>query len=260
MGVPYRIVVEKQELDDYAAVIDPAKILVLDPSYQRKYDPCIDLDDAESRGSGPARNFVWEHSISEGHARHWVIDDNIKDFYRNNRNTIIRVTDATIFRAMEDFTLRYSNVAFSGPNYEMFAKRRDRLPPFVLNTRVYSCILVRNDLPFRWRCRYNEDTDLSLRALKSGWVTVQFNAFLQKKIATLTMKGGNTDEIYRDGTYRKSKMIVDLHPDVARLAWRFGRCHHHVDYRLFKKNKLRRRADAVVQPGVNNYGMVLKQI
>ncbi len=260
MGVQYRIVVEEQEHEQYAAVIDPSKVLILDPAYQREYNACCDIAEGESKGSGPARNFVWDHAEDTGAAWHWIMDDNIRGFHRLNKNKINMVFERSILTAMEDFSSRYVNVAMAGPKYSMFAKSKHKLPPFVLNTRLFSCNLIRNDVPFRWRGRYNEDTDLSLRMLKAGWCTIQFNAFLQNKTSTLKMRGGNTDEIYRDGTYKKSKMIVDLHPDVARLAWRFGRCHHHVDYRPFKKNKLRRRDDADVPQGVNNYGMVLKHI
>jgi hypothetical protein len=90
----------------------------------------------------------------------------------------------------------------------------------------------------------NEDTDLSLRVLKAGFVTIQFNAFLQGKMATQSQAGGYTKEFYsKEGTLRKSKMLVDEHPDVAEIAWRFGRWHHYVDYGPFKNNKLIRRAD-----------------
>jgi hypothetical protein len=134
-------------------------------------------------------------------------------------------------------------------------------PPFILNTRIYSCNLIRNDAPFRWRGRYNEDTDLSLRMLKAGWCTVQFNAFLQWKKWTQQLKGGNTAEFYaREGTLAKSQMQVAMHPDVSRLVWKFGRWHHHVDYRRFRKNTLRRRPDAVIPSGVNNYGLTLTRV
>ncbi len=79
----------------------------------------------------------------------------------------------------KDFVLRYENIAMAGPNYFMFAPRKRKHPPFSLNTRIYSCNLIRNDLPFRWRARYNEDTDLSLRMLKAGWCTVLFYVFLK---------------------------------------------------------------------------------
>ena len=51
--------------------------------------------------------------------------------------------------------------------------------------------------------------------------------------------------------------MVRLHPDVAKLTWRFNRWHHHVDYRPFKRNKLVRRPDVEIPQGVNNYGMKL---
>ena len=133
------------------------------------------------------------------------------------------------------------------------------MKPLVLNTRIYSCNLIRNDITYRWRGRYNEDTDLSLRILKDGMCTVQFNAFLQFKVTTQTVSGGNSKEFYDgEGTMPKSKMLADMHPDVARVAWRFGRWHHHVNYTPFKRNKLKRRADLKVQEGIDNFGMELK--
>lgn len=258
--MPYRVIVEADELSAYAAVIDPAKLLVLDPAYQRDFDPCMELTPEQSRGSGPARNFAWDHAISEGHARHWIVDDNIRTFYRLNVNTKIPVGDGTIFRCMEDFALRYKNVALAGPNYAFFAKRKQKLNPIIINTRLYSCILIRNDLPLRWRCRYNEDVDLSLRVLKAGYCSIQFNAFLQAKARTMTMGGGNTDAFYAaEGTLPKAKMIVELHPDVARLVWKFQRYHHQVDYRPFRRNKLIRRPDVSIPQGVDDYGMRIEQ-
>ena len=103
---------------------------------------------------------------------------------------------ARIFYAAEDFVLRYSNIGMSGFQYEMFAPRKSRHNPFILNTRIYSCILLINSIRHRWRGKYNEDTDISLRILKDGMCTVLFVAFLADKKATLRMKGGNTDELY----------------------------------------------------------------
>lgn len=263
MGVPYHIVVEAQEADHYRAAVNPrlATVLVLDEAYKRSYETCDDLGLSKSTGPGPARNFVWEHSISQGHAWHWVMDDNIVRFYRLNRNAKIQVLTGAFFRVMEDFVLRYENVAMAGPAYEHFAPRKEAKPPFTLNTRIYSCNLIHNDLPFRWRGRYNEDTILSLDMLKAGYCTVQFNAFLQNKVATQRIKGGNTDEFYAiEGTLAKSRMQVMVHPDVSKLVWKFNRWHHHVDYRRFKANQLKRRPDVVIPEGVNEYGMRLVRV
>ena len=261
MGVPYFIVVERQEFEQYAAVIEPAKILVLDPRYQAEYDTFDDLGDTKSKGPGAARNFAWEHSIASGAPWHWVMDDNIRGFFRFNRNMKIPVSDGTIFRCMEDFVLRYDNVGMAGPNYFMFCSRKIQQPPFVANTRIYSCNLIRNDLPLRWRGRYNEDTDLSLRMLKAGWCTIQFQAFLQYKMPTQTVKGGNDADFYsREGTLPKSEMLVRMHPDVSRLAWRFGRDHHYVDYSRFKSLRPRLKHGVAVPEGTDNYGMSLQRV
>jgi hypothetical protein len=248
MKVPFRIVIEPQEYEQYAAVIDPSIILTL---------PFSNL----GLGSIPARNWVWEHSVSEGAARHWIIDDNIRYFSRLNDNQKIRVDSAGMLRAMEDFVDRYKNIALAGSQYRMFAPRKEQIPPFQLNTRVYSCILIKNDIPYRWRGRYNEDTDLSLRALKDGWCTVLFNAFLIRKETTMTMKGGNTDELYADdGRYQMALSLQKQHPDVVKIARKWGRWQHQVDYRPFKSNRLILRDGVEIPQTPNEYGMKLIHI
>ena len=249
MNVPYRIVIEPQEYDNYAAVIDSSKILVL---------PFGNL----GQGSIPARNFVWEHSINAGFERHWILDDNIEQFNRLNRNLQVKVLTGQIFKAAEDFIDRYENVALAGFQYDYFAKAKTILPAFYMNTRIYSCILIKNDLPYRWRGRYNEDTDLSIRALKDGWCTVLFYAFIQQKAQTMTMKGGNTDNVYIDGDNRLkfAQSLVEQHPDVARVTQKFGRFHHHVNYKPFAKNKHIKKQGVEIPNRTNEYGMVLKNV
>lgn len=259
MNTPYNIVIEEHEYSDYSAVIDKKKIIVLDKKYQDEYETLDDLGDSKSKGAGAARNFAWEHSMSNGYSWHWIMDDNIDGFFRLNKNLKVPVGDGTVFRCMEDFCGRYTNVVMGGPNYFMFASRKSKMKPLVLNTRVYSCNLIRNDIPYRWRGRHNEDTDLSLQILKGGFCTILFNAFLQFKSTTQTVKGGNTTDFYeKDGRLLSTKMLVNNHPDVARIAWRFGRWHHHVNYKPFQRNKLIRREDYDIQKGVNNFGMELK--
>jgi hypothetical protein len=253
MSVPYRIVVEPQERDAYAAVIDPRKILVL---------PFSNL----GQGSIPARNWVWEHSIAEGHARHWIVDDNIGRFFRFHRNRKVPIWTDSCFRAMEDFADRYVNVSMAGPNYKMFVPRKEAdIPPFAINTRIYSCILLDNSVSHRWRGRYNEDTDLSIRLLKDGYCTILFNAFLADKETTMRMKGGNTDELYKqdatfDGRLEMARSLQRQHPDVVKITRKWGRWQHHVDYRPFKANKLIRKPGVVISEGVNEYGMKLVKV
>ncbi len=251
--VPYSIVIEPQEYEKYAEYIDKTKILTL---------PFSNL----GFGSITARNWIWRHAINSGAKRHWILDDNIEAFNRLNRNNKPEVQNGAIFKAAEDFVDRYENVAIAGFNYYSLARAMEKLPPFYLNTRVYSCILIDNSIPFRWRGKYNEDTDLSLRVLKAGYCTVLFNAFLAGKVATMTMKGGNTDELYAgDGRKTMAEALVKMHPDVTKVVWRFNRWQHQVNYEPFRANALKKKPEFVIPEDctditkiqVNNYGMVL---
>lgn len=267
MKVPHYIIIEPQDEADY----EQAKINFGLTDYVT-----LLVAPFSNHGDGPgrARNWAWDHSISIGADAHWVLDDNISDFYRLHRNERIRVESGVFFKVMEDFFDRYENLYIAGPQYRFFIAPNQKYPPYVANTRIYSCLLIRNDCKHRWRGRYNEDTDICLRVLKDGDCTVQFNAFLQGKVATQTIKGGNTAEFYHKefvedeqelegkrynekGTINKSQMLADMHPDVARVVWRYGRWHHYVDYTPFKKNKLKLKDGVVLPEGVNNYGMKL---
>lgn len=245
MNVPYRIVVEPQEYDDYATVIAPEKILVT---------PFSNL----GCGSIPVRNFVWEHSIASNEKWHWILDDNISGFYRLFHNLKIPCLAGSIFRAAEEFVDRYENIALSGFDYFMFARRKYKEPPFLLNRRIYSCILIRNDIPYRWRGLYNEDTDLSLRVLKDGWCTIMFHAFLAYKMTTLTMKGGNESLYKGDGRWKMAQSLVEQHPDVATITRKWGRWQHQVDYSPFKRNQLKMKSGLAIPDEPNEFGMVLE--
>jgi hypothetical protein len=264
MDVPYFIVVEPQQYDTYASVIDPKKILTLPYT----------TDPKNPTGPGRARNWCRDHSISKGYKRHWVMDDNIHGFYRLHMNHRYKVADGAIFRAAEDFVDRYENVWIAGFQYRFFCAQKSKYPPFVANTRIYSCLLIDNTMQFLWRERYNEDTILSLDVLESGNCTIQFNSFLQGKVGTQTMKGGNS-EIFYDiegsadlkntkvknynpaGTIQKSLNLKEIYPNVVEIVHKFGRVHHQVDYSKYKVNELVLKKRRKINEAANNYGMEL---
>ena len=255
LGVSYKFFVEETEEDLYKEHVGEDKVVSM---------PFNNL----GQGSIPARNFIWEWAKEREYARHWVVDDNITDFSRTHMNRRLIVRGGGFFNAMEDFADRYENIALAGPHSRGFVADRDpRKAAFIFNSRVYSCILIDTNLDYRWRGRYNEDTDLSLRMLKDGLCTVLFAAFTMQKFTTHKgtgkdnggMKGGNTDNVYNDEDYRLSfaKSLQEQHPDVVDIIWRWGRWHHHVDYTPFKKNKPVLRAGVTKTKEMNNYGMEL---
>lgn len=242
LGLPYFAVIQPQELGQYSSVVKSGEILLLPEG----------LD-----GLVPARNWIKDHAMSTKAKRHWQIDDNIGGFYRLNNNLKVPVTDGAIFRAMEDYSDRYLNVAISGPNYFMFASRKDVIPPIVPNTRVYSCSLVDSFIPYYWRGVYNDDTDICLRLLKDGFCTILFNAFLCLKATTMTVKGGNTPIYQEDGRLKMAQSLRDQHPDVVTITEKWGRSQHHVNYKPFRKNRLLLRPETEIPEKDDNFGMGL---
>lgn len=246
MNVPYHIVVEPQEYDNYAAVIAKKKILVT---------PFSNL----GQGAVPVRNFIWDHAQRSGVRRHWQLDDNIRWFARIMKNQKVRVSDGTCFRIVEDLADRYENVAQAGLQYEMFVPAGQKVLPVVVNTRIYSCVLNPNFLDYRYRGRYNDDTDLSLRILKDGWCTLLIQAFVCKKVTTMTMKGGMADMYKGNGRLAMAQSLVKQHPDVTTVKWKWGRPQHEVNYKPFKKNKLKLGRGVKIREGTNEYGLVRRE-
>lgn len=246
MGAKFRVVIEPQEEELYLTILPKEYILVLPFSKPTDHSMLVTV-----------RNWIKEHSILEGHKRHWQLDDNIKAFYRLNNNKRNKVLSPVIFRCVEDFVDRYENVAMAGMNYMNYAIPDGR-PPYFLNSRVYSMSLVNNELPYKWRGIFNDDTDICLRMLKDGYCTINFNAFSGDKDATMITKGGNTP-IYTTGDLRSEFVdsLVSQHPDIVKKVWRYERWHHEVNYKAFEKNKLIKKDGIFIENGINNYGMKL---
>jgi hypothetical protein len=246
-GVPFRLVVEPQERDAYAEKFGEDRVLVLPWN---------------NPGSViPARNWIKEHATAEGHKRHWQLDDNISYIMRYWNGQRIRCAAGAALAATEDFVDRYENIAIAGLEYVMFAIKVTK--PFTLNTRIYSCSLVLNSLPHRWRGRYNEDTDICLQVLADGYCTVLVNAFLVQKIGTMVVKGGNTATIYGgDGRLKMARSLERLWPGVVSVDRRFKRPQHVVrdSWRRFD-TPLKRRDDIDFEAiGPSEYGLELKQV
>lgn len=243
--VPFRLVVEPSQADAYAAVVaDPDCLLVLP------------RDDMRLLGS---RNWIMDHAIETGAERHWQIDDNIQHFRRTFRGQRPRCRAGAALRVCEDFSDRYERVALSGPAYSFFVTR-DTRAPFAVNVHVYSCTLVNNAIPHRWRLLYNDDTDLCLQVLSDGWFTIQLNAFTQYKLPTMTVPGGNTADLYQDdGRLRMARALERKWPGVVRVDRRFQRPQHIVQWSKFKQPLVRRAdVDFDALAPVDEYGLELK--
>jgi hypothetical protein len=101
-------------------------------------------------------------------------------------------------------------------------------------------MLIKNNLPFRWRLKYNEDVDLCLQVLHNGGSTASCVYYMANKVSTaVKMKGGNQTELYKGNAPKKNllkaKMLEAVWPQYTKTVIRFNRHHHMIDWKQFKK-------------------------
>ena len=250
--IDFRLVVEPQEVEAYFEWKD--YLLVLPEN---------------NRGLVFARNWIRDHSVAQGAERHWQFDDDIQGMQRFQAARRVKCPVGTAMAAAEDFVDRYENVGLASFNSTFFntvlsngtySKRSmTHFPPFYLNARCYTDFLMLNSLPNRWRYRYNEDTDMTLQVLASGWCTVLFNSFLISTPATLTQPGGQMQHMYGgDGRLKMARELERVWPGVVKTGRRFNRPQHQVKghWQLFDTPlKLKSGVELPTEP--NEYGLQL---
>ena len=158
-NVDFKIVIEKQEFNEYLKIVDKSQILVVPH---------------QNKGLTVTRNWIWDYAEDMGYEKFWTFDDNIGRVYRWNRNTRFQCKDGMYLKVIEDFADRYKNLPIIGMNYMGFCKSSDPIPVYYPNTRVYSNMLLTtkarlsNGEKLRNKLFYNDDTDLCLRVMNTN--------------------------------------------------------------------------------------------
>lgn len=225
-GVNYLIAVEPQESELYIKKLGAEKVLIL---------PFSNL----GLGSYPARNYCWEHAKQNGFDYYWCFDDNITRFLKwinGKRQKWIELIIA--LKYVENHVVKNS-IDIGGFEEQTFVVKPPK-NPFKENCHVYSAMLIKTLLHFRWRLKYNEDVDLCLQVLHAGGTTTSCVYYVMDKVSTADkMKGGNQTELYKGNDPKmkllKAKMLEAQWPQYAKTVIRFNRIHHFVDWRQFKK-------------------------
>jgi hypothetical protein len=227
-GIDYLIAVEPQEYDQYCNKLGKHRVLML---------PFSNL----GLGSYPARNYCWEHSKEKGYKYHWLFDDNILHWRKWVNGNRVKWTDLQKCLTYVENYASKTSIDILGYEEYNFSVRPPK-SPFKHNVHVYSAMLIKNSLPYRWRLKYNEDVDLCLQVLHNGGTTASCVYYLANKVSTADkQKGGNQDELYKGNSKEKkilkAKMLEAVWPQYARTVIRFNRPHHYVDWKVFKKPK-----------------------
>ncbi|MEE9490554.1 MAG: hypothetical protein V3V91_08975 [Thermoplasmata archaeon] len=224
-GIPYRIVVQPDQVEAYEEWADRGILLTLPE---------------DDKGLVYARNWIKDFATKEGHERHWQFDDDVIWLGKLHRGYRIQCHAGVAVAACEDFVDRYENVALASMNAQMFlicnGTSSINIPPFYLNARCYTVFLISNSIPNRWRYRYNEDTDMTLQVLADGWCTILFNTFFMHTPGTLMnatgaggKSGGGQSGVYAgDGRLKMARELERVWPGVVKTTRRFQRPQHTV--------------------------------
>ena len=225
-NVDFLIAVEPQEYEYYCNSIGVKYVLKL---------PFSNL----GLGSYPARNYCWEHAKILGYNKYWCFDDNIRGFAKwiNGKRTPYK-NGIDAIKYVENYSDLKGN-DISGFEYRYFVTK----PPkkaFKNNCHIYSAMLINTNMPYRWRLKYNEDIDLCLQVLHNGGCTSSCVYYMTNKVSTSAkMKGGNQDELYKGNDPKKNllkaKMLEVVWPQYVKTVIRFGRHHHLIDWKQFKR-------------------------
>lgn len=224
--IDYLIAVEPQEYELYCKALNEKRVLKL---------PFSNL----GLGSYPARNFCWEHAKANGYKYHWLFDDNFlmfKKWINSKRVRIENIKDALIYVEENAINTNVDITGFERPEFCCKVPKK----AFKNNCHVYSSMLIKCDLKYRWRLKYNEDIDLCLQVLHNGGSTSSCVYYMAKKVDTgQKMKGGNQTELYQGNAPKKNllkaKMIEKVWPQYSKTVIRFNRHHHLIDWKQFNK-------------------------
>ena len=250
-GVPFRFVVEPNEVPAYAADWGEERVLVLPEN---------------NRGLVYSRNWIKQHAIGEGHERHWQFDDDVWRLRRLHHGRRYPCDSRIALVVAEDFVDRYENVGLCSFNSSFFVPATQGIslqkwPPFYLNSRCYTNFLMMNSLPYGWRNRYNEDTDMTLQVLAGGWCTILFNVFVMDTPETMEAHGGQmmsaTGSYQGDGRLKMARELERVWPHVVETRRRFKRPQHHIkhDWKKFDTPLVRKAGVEDAPP--DEYGMAL---
>jgi hypothetical protein len=201
---------EEMGVDYYICVQEREKELYENSKKEYGWNGTIITSPNTNDGSSLQRNTCWEHSKKNGFKKFWLLDDNMTGWYYFNMLEKVKIKNPYVFTHLEDvMDNTIEPVGIVSHCYNFDVRMNELRNPFQINTKNYSSCLIDTEIcgDIRFRLKYNEDIDLTLQVLERGIKTLGFNIFLSGKKATKTIKGGNTDSIYKDNTSNEDKML-----------------------------------------------------
>jgi hypothetical protein len=239
MKLNYYICIQKKEEKEYNKMLK-----------ENNFVKCLGLVISvnTTQGGYKQRQKCITDATNKGFSKCWILDDNINGWVYNN-NGSHKITNGLCFSLLEDFMDNIKEpVGILSHNYTFDIRINQLMPPFNVNKKNYSSLLLNIDLlnknNIKWRLKYNEDVDLTLQCLSKKIYTVGTNFFSCNKLPTLSCKGGNTTSIYDQGKKFNNKFDLlfntwkntSFKNEITKtIKHKDNRTHHSVNYKNITK-------------------------
>jgi len=190
-NIDFYIVVEPQDYKDYQKYFSKKNILVLNKN---------------DKGMAYVRNFCVKHARKAGHSALWQLDDDILK-YKIRKDSKRKETTAYIaLSKLERIMDKYSNVGQVAHRLDAFAFAYKG--KYQINRAVYSSVLMRTNLPVKYRNDTIEDSDFSLQLLYTHkWCTIITNRVTIQTVPHNKQNGGLTEK--KKGLNKRSQYNIN---------------------------------------------------
>lgn len=258
----YYFCIDPSQYPEYSKVYDRKHIIIRDPSFKNesKLDLVTSIDTPDYlHGASGVFNSLLYISKSLGEEAYWTFDDDIfgmglkarkgdkpatnekydKDNYYRASDIDPNIVDFSLKELMNDMMTLFSKMRnqsfYSLEKYGLVFS----LPiSHKLGTRSYSCYLTNNRNQIPHAGNQNNDILTSLSMSKHGFVNAIFEGFQYNSADTQVLKGGATETYKVNGTLDKGKVLVQAHPNYAKIAVLYSRVHHFVDFNSYNKMRM----------------------
>lgn len=211
-NIPYRILVEPHDYDNYRARYDDDQLIRLPK---------------DNQGIAYVRNYALEHARDTGHDYFWMFDDDIRSFQIRQDGKAIKTNPRPLLKLIENITNDYENIGGSCIAHSAFIFGQDGKAPVVYNSQIYCAELITTQAKARFRKGVADDIDFSMQLLHEGWVTLVYKRIGFTSATSGTISGGLVDSEYKeDGRLALFQQLQAYWPGAFNIGYhKDGRPH-----------------------------------
>ena len=222
----YALVVEPQDEAAYRQVLPSARYIVLPEN---------------DRGLSYARQQVLTLARDARLSHFWLLDDNVRGFYRIEHGKCLPCGPEEAFGYAEWLATNIPRAALVGLQYQQFAWNAK--VAYQLNRYAYCCVLVdaETGIDYRPEFQFKSDVAFCLDHLTNGWRTVLVNKFaMNKPVMGANSHGGQSEgyKLHRDE--EAARLLCKTFPRYATIIQKTARIDARVDWGAFSPKSRKR--------------------